>query len=250
VVAAAQAAAAEAAALRAGAAGGLAHERRDADAGAGRAGGRADAERAWPGAGGLGGRGGHGRNRCEDSDADGFDNRCGRDACGHNGRRGCGRDADEAQDARTGRDAEAWLDREAVGTHGRGTGAHATPTTTTSTRTKGRTRELVAWTDAASTALQVDATTGGIRESTAHWRPSNCRSRRRSWRHSWTSTGSWADGTLVREALAGGAPPLPQTGVEVAMVVPAPLPLCRPSSRMPAADGPCSPRPTTPSGPW
>jgi hypothetical protein len=79
--AAAQAAAAEAAALRARAVGGLIHEQRDADTGAGRAGGGADTEQAWPDVGGLGERGGRGRNRHEDYDHDlgrdsrGFDNR-------------------------------------------------------------------------------------------------------------------------------------------------------------------------------
>jgi hypothetical protein len=68
---------------------------------AGRAG--RDAEWVRPDADGLG-----------DSDVDGFGNRCGRDVRGHDVRRGRGRDADEAQDARVGHDAEAWLDREAA----------------------------------------------------------------------------------------------------------------------------------------
>jgi len=67
-----------------------------------------------------------------------------------------------------------------------------------------------------------------------------------------TSTGSLVDRMLVRGALIGGVPPLPRTGTVVAMAAPTLLPFYRPSSRTPTptADGPCSPRPTMPSGPW
>ena len=60
----------------------------------------ADVERAWPDAGGLGGRGGR-----EAGDRDGFDNGC--DAGRFDGRR---RDFD--RDERAARDANAWLERE------------------------------------------------------------------------------------------------------------------------------------------
>jgi len=67
----------------------------------------ADAERAWPDAGGLGGRGG-----CEAGDRDGFDNRRGRDAgCFDGRRRDFDRDARD-RDERAARDANAWLERE------------------------------------------------------------------------------------------------------------------------------------------
>jgi hypothetical protein len=86
--------------------------------------------------------------------------------------------------------------------------------------------------------------------STVPWRPSDSRSRQRRWRHDATSTGCMADGTLVRGALTGGVPPLHQISAMVAVVGPTPSPSCIPSSRMPVVDGPCSPRPTTLSGPW
>jgi hypothetical protein len=82
------------------------------------------------------------------------------------------------------------------------------------------------------------------------WRPNGTTSTRRTSGPCATSTGSRANRTLARGALAGSAPPLPRTGTEVAVVGPTLLPSCRPSSRTPAADGPCSPRPTMPSGPW
>jgi hypothetical protein len=51
--------------------------------------------------------------------------------------------------------------------------------------------------DAGQKAL-ADATTGGIRESTMHWRSSDCGRRQNGWRHSWTSTRTKVDETLAR----------------------------------------------------
>jgi hypothetical protein len=153
--------------------------------------------------------------------------------------------------------------------------ADATRATRSGMQGHGTQADAVLEADTASTALQVaaasaelqgDGTPGMIRESTAHRRRSDCGRRRRGWRQSRPSangkhgsgtdaastTASQMDGTLAHTALAGGAPPLPRTGAVVAVVSPAPLPPCRLYSRTlaPAADGPCSPRPTTPSGPW
>jgi hypothetical protein len=115
------------------------------------------------------------------------------------------------------------------------------------------------WTQAGEPTQMLAHRPGRIHESTMHWRPSGTRS---AWRTSGPSvTSSWtsadvasthvasADKTLARGALAGGAPPLPRTGV---VVDPALLPSFRPLSRIlaPAADVPCSPGPTTPSGQW
>jgi hypothetical protein len=116
-----------------------------------------------------------------------------------------------------------------------------------STRRPGSTTRLRRMQDrgadaASTTSPDADATPSashcGTRALSGRWRPNG------------TTTRSRADRTLARGALAGSAPPLPRTGTEVAVVGPALLPSCRPSSRTPAADGPCSPRPTTPSGPW
>jgi hypothetical protein len=115
------------------------------------------------------------------------------------------------------------------------------------------------WTQAGEPTQMLAHRPDRIRESTMHWRPSGTRSARRTSGPSVTS--SWtladvasthvasADKTLARGALAGGAPALPRTGV---VVDPALLPSFRPLSRIlaPAADVPCSPGPTTPSGQW
>lgn len=62
-----------------------------------------------------------------------------------------------------------------------------------------------------------------------------------------TLTTSQVDEMLAPTTLTSRAPPLPQTSAVVAMDSPALLPPSKPPSRTPAsaANGPCSPRPTT-----